>query len=100
MGSAPGGAVGRVDRVLQDGGELGRPEGHPADLRVALDVDQVLRAQQHRQLAEVHLGEDDAVVAAQDVAEVGRHRVQVAQVDLGDRRPDRRIRRQAAPIGP
>ena len=40
------GAVGRVDGVLEDGGELGGPEGQPADLRVALDVDEVLGAQQ------------------------------------------------------
>ena len=72
--------------VLQDGGELGGPEGQAAHLRVALDVDQVLaRAAAATSWPEVHLRADHPVVAAQDVAEVGRHRVEVAQVDLRHR---------------
>ncbi len=43
----------RVDRVLQDGGEFRGPEREPAHLRVALDVDQVLRPQQQGELAAV-----------------------------------------------
>ena len=50
----------------------------------SLHVDEVLGAQQHRELAEVHLGDHHPVVALQHLAEVGRERVEVAQVGLGD----------------
>ena len=97
MGSAPRGApwVASIASCRTAASSAAR-KGEPADLRVALDVDQVLGAQQHRQLAEVHLGADDAVVAAQDVAEVGRHRFRWRRWICATERPDRRIRRQAA----
>src|SRR5919205_928772 len=53
-------------------------------LPISDGVDEVLRAQQQRELAEVHLGDEDLVVAPEDVAEVGRERVEVAQVHLRD----------------
>ena len=59
-------------------------ERHALNLGHRLDVDQVLAAQQQRQLAEVHLGQDHLGVATQDVAEVGRERIEVAQVRVGD----------------
>ena len=45
------------------------------------------RAQQHRQLAEVHLGHDDVPVCGEHLAGVGRERVEVPQVGLGHREP-------------
>src|ERR671926_229695 len=39
-------------------------------LPISDGVDEVLRAQQQRELAEVHLGDEDLVVAPEDVAEV------------------------------
>ena len=68
-------------------GQLGCGERQPAHRRVACDVDEVLRAQQQGQLAEVHLRHDDPLVGAEHVAGVGRERVEVAQVGPGDRAP-------------
>ncbi len=65
--------------------ELLGAERHAAHGREPLHVDQVAVAQQRGELAEVHLRADDAVVAAQHLLEVRRHRVEVAQVHLGDR---------------
>ena len=96
-----GGTVGRLVRVVSVVGhrrsslhsddhvrQLLGLERQAADLVVADGVDEVLRAQQHRELpravAEVHLRHQHLVVAAQHVAEVGRERVEVAQVGLGD----------------
>ncbi len=64
--------------------QLGGLEGHAAHLVDAHDVDEVLRAQQHAELAEVHLRDEDLVVRAQDLAEVGGERVEVAQMCLRD----------------
>ena len=47
-------------------------ERQAAHLVVGEHVDQVLGAQQHRQLAQVHLRHDHPVVRAQHVAEVAR----------------------------
>ena len=58
--------------------------GRPWTLVVADDVDEVARAQQQGELAEVHLGHEHLVVARQDLAEVVGERVEVAQVHLGD----------------
>ena len=76
-------------------------ERQTGDLRVAQDVDEVSAAQQQRELAEVHLGHQHAAVAAQDVAEVGRQRAEVAQV-RGGRSCGRACApgARAAPIGP
>ena len=73
-----------VDLVLQVPGQLAEGDRQPAHPRIAVHVDQVLGPQQHRQLAEVHLRHDHPVVGAQDVPQVGRERVQVAQVGLRD----------------
>ena len=72
------------DEAADHVGEHGRLQGQAADLVVADDVDEVLRAQQQGQLAEVHLGHQHLVVALQHVAEVVREGVQVAQVRLRD----------------
>ena len=87
-------------------GALGRPEGQPAHLVVADDVDEELRAQQQGELAEVHLGHDDAVIVAQHLPEVVRERIEMTQVRLRDRQPgcpdapaggsDRAVRRTPA----
>jgi len=50
-------------------------------------VDEVLGAQDARQLAAVHLGEQHLRVGAQDLAEVGGQRVEVVQVRAGDLAP-------------
>ena len=49
-------ALGLGDQVADGLGELGRLERQAADLVVADGVDEVLAAQQQRELAEVHLG--------------------------------------------
>ena len=72
---------------------------------------QVLAAQQQGELAQVDLRHQHLVVAPQHLAEVGRERVEVAQVGLGDlvprlaraadRRPDRAVgRRPSRARGP
>src|SRR5262245_21571262 len=48
-------------------------------------VDEVLGPQQPYELAEVDLGHEHLSVAAEDLAEVGRQRVQVAEVHVRDR---------------
>ena len=67
-------------------GELDGGERQAAHLRERLDVDEVPAAQQQRELAHVHLGDEHGAVAPQHVAGVGGERVEVAQVgprDLG-----------------
>src|SRR6185295_9142253 len=66
----------RLDLAL----ELGREQRLALELGVALDVDEELAPQQLRELAAVHLRHEYALVAVQDLAEVGRERVQVVQV--------------------
>src|SRR5665811_2637967 len=60
--------------------KFGGAERHAAHLVVALGIDEVLRAQQAAQLAEVHFGHDDAVVRLEHFAEVGWERIEMAQV--------------------
>ena len=43
-------------------------------------VDQVLRSDHRAELAQVHLGDDDGFEARQNVAEIAREGIQVAQV--------------------
>ena len=77
-------ALGLGDEVADGLGELGRLERQPAHVVVADGVDEVLAAQQQRELAEVHLRHQHLVVALEDLAEVLRERVEVAQVRLRD----------------
>ena len=79
-----GDALGLGDQAADGLGELGGLEGQAVDVVVADGVDEVLAAQQQGELAEVHLGHEHLVVALEDLAEVLRERVEVAQVDLGD----------------
>ena len=72
--------------MLDRRGELGGGEGHPAHAVEADGVHEVLGADQLQELAEVQLGDEDAVVGAEDVAEVAREGVQVRQVRVGDLR--------------
>ena len=72
-----------ADRVR----ELGGRERDAAHAVVADGVDEVAGAQQQRQLAEVHLGDEHLAVAAQDLAGVRRERVEAAQVRGRDREP-------------
>ena len=64
--------------------DLGLLEGLALNLVVALGVDQKFGAQDHYELAHVHLGDEDVLVAFQDVAEISRKRVQVAQMNVAD----------------
>src|ERR1044071_1216318 len=73
------------DHLLDDSGEFGRAERQAADPVIGDDVDQEPAAQHERELAEVDLGDQHLVVAAEHLAEVGRERRQVAEVGLGDR---------------
>lgn len=73
-----------VDEGDQVFGQLRQRDRQAAHPRVALAIHQVLAAQDERQLTQVHLGHDHPVVAAQDVAQVGRQRVQVPQMHGGD----------------
>ena len=59
-------ALGLGDQVADRLGELGGLQRQAADVVVADGVDQVARPQQHRELAEVHLGDQHLVVARQD----------------------------------
>ena len=76
-------------------------KGLPMHLVEALGVDEKVGADQLHQLAEVHLRDQHLAVGAQDLAEVGRERVEVAQVGVGDRSaPGPRTRRMAAWMAP
>ena len=74
--------------------------GWPITFGDHFGVDQVLGSQERRQLPEVHLGHEDVVEPPQDVAEIVRERVEVAQVDVRHRRPARRSRPAAPVIAP
>ena len=86
--------------------DLGDAERLAADAVVADGIDEVLRADEHQQLAQVDFGDEDPAIVAQDVLGVGRERVEVAQVRVGDRpalglqaldrRADRAVRRAPA----
>ena len=99
-------ALGLGDQAADRVGELGGLERQAADLVVADRVDEVLGAQQQRELAEVHLGHQHLVVALEDLAEVLGERVEVAQVhlrhvvaglaDAADAGADRAVRRAPA----
>ena len=99
-------AGGGADQVGDRLGELGRLQRQAAHVVVADHVDEVLRADQHRELAEVHLGHHHRVVPLEDLAEVLGERVEVTQVDLRDvvpgladaaaGRADRAVRRAPA----
>src|SRR5947199_7736614 len=52
-----------------------------------LDVLEVAGAQQQRELAEVHLGEEDALEARQHLAQVRREGVEIAQVGAAHPQP-------------
>src|SRR5436309_12650787 len=65
--------------------DLANLEGAALDLREGDGVNEVLRADHRRELAEVHLRHDDVLEASQDFAEVRRERVEVSQVCAGDR---------------
>src|SRR5215213_1048821 len=64
--------------------EFAERDGQPANPGITAYVHQVLGPQQQRQLTQVHLRNDHTIVAMQDVTEVGRERVQVPQVGVGD----------------
>ena len=64
--------------------DLGDAEGLAAHPVVADRVDEVARPEEHQELAEVDLGDEHLVEALEDLAEVARERVQVAQVGVGD----------------
>ena len=83
----PGGGGHSVTAFWMTSSRSAALNGQPAHGRVRLDVDEVAGTQQHRQLAEVHLGDDDVPVCGEDVAGVGRERVEVPQVGLGHREP-------------
>src|SRR5580658_3853596 len=76
-----------LDHILYDARELGRLERQAADLVVGDHVDQETAAQQQGELAEVDLGHEYLVVAAQHVGQVRGERVEVPQVGPGHRAP-------------
>ena len=85
-----GGVGGHVALVLREDSlglfdDLGDAERLAADAVVADGIDQVLRPDEQQQLAEVDLRDEHPAVAAQHRLGVGRERVEVAQVGVGDR---------------
>ncbi len=75
-------------------------ERQSADLVVAEGVHEEPAPQQHGELAQVHLRDHHLVVSLEHLTGVGRERVEVAQVRLGDLMPERRAIWHAAPMGP
>jgi hypothetical protein len=67
-----------VDLLL----DFGLLEGLALNFVVALGVDQKFGAQDHNKLPHVHLGDEDVLVALQDIAEIFRKRIQVAQMNV------------------
>src|SRR3954453_1820574 len=94
------------EEALSFGHDLGDAERLPANSVVPDGVDEIPGADQHQQLAEVDLRDEDLAVAAQDGLGVRRERVEMAKVgvshgstvrlELLDRRPDGAIRRAPA----
>ena len=86
--------------------DLGDAEWLAPDPVVPDRIDQVLRPDQHHQLAQVHLGDQDAAVAPKDGLGVLRERVQMPEVGMRDgpavgvqplhRGADRAVRRAPA----
>src|SRR3954462_1305294 len=65
-----------LDHIPECVGELFGLERQAAYPREGARVDQEPRADDHRELAEVHLGHDDSGVTANDLAGVGGQRVE------------------------
>src|SRR5262249_23992679 len=94
------------DNFFQHRLQLGGGERQAADLVVGDHIDQVATADDVGELAQVHLPDDHLRVPLENLAEVARQRVEVAQVGLGDgepalpqrpgRRADRPVRRAPA----
>src|SRR5438552_1553509 len=96
------GIVSVIDGLLKDLRELLGLERHAADLGVRARVDEVLGAQQGAELSEVHLRHDHLVVTPQDLAEIPREGVEMAQMHLCDalpRAPYAPYRRRDRPVG-
>src|SRR5690242_15729710 len=74
----------RIHQCLGRLSNLLRAQREAADAVVADRVDEELRPDELEQLAEVHLGDEHLLVAAQHVAGVPRERVDVAQVCMRD----------------
>src|SRR2546427_12241763 len=74
--------------LLQDlidrGEDLGLLERLPLDLVEPPRVNEVFRAEDHQQLPQVHLGNEDALEVRQHAPQVPRERIQIAKVDMGD----------------
>src|SRR5690349_9101996 len=105
-----GGAGGRADADPEDAfgflDDLDDAERLAADLVVADGVDEVLRADEQQQLAEVDLGDQHTLVAPQHLLGVRRERIEMSQMRVGHRaavgleafdgRADRAVRRAPA----
>jgi hypothetical protein len=74
----------RVENSLDRGFDLGDGEGLAGGLVERLGVDQELVAQHGLELPGVHFRHQHAVIAAQQLAQVLRHRPDVADVDVAD----------------
>src|SRR4051794_18502836 len=74
--------VSAIDGLLESPGELFGLERHAVDLVVRVGVDQVLRPDERGELTEVHLRNDHLLVPLQDLREVLREGIEVAQVGL------------------
>src|SRR5918993_3745315 len=75
----------QAEESLGLGDDLRDTERLPADAVIADGVDEELRPNEHQELAEVDLRDEDPTVAAQDRLGVGRERVEMTQVRVGDR---------------
>ena len=64
--------------------DFGLLEGLALNFVVALRVDQKFCAQEHDELAHVHFGDEDFVVALENFAEIFRQRIQMAQMNVAD----------------
>src|SRR5580658_2003 len=64
--------------------DFGLLEGLALDLAVAFGVDQKFCAQEHHELAHIHFRDEDFFVALQNIAEIARQGIQIAQVDMAD----------------
>src|SRR5690606_40428661 len=84
--SSAGAGVGRLAEDLVDAAlDLRHLERLSGDLVQPDGGDQVLRPDEAQEMAAVQLGDEDALVAPEDLPQVGREGVQVAQMRLVDR---------------
>src|SRR5437588_12720330 len=61
------------------------------NLVVSLRIHQIFRAEYHRELAHIHLRDQDAAIALHHFSQIARKRIQIPQVNVSNAMPRRAL---------